>query len=518
MFECVCDSIPVISNCTIQTQTITKREYSWLGFLQLDNHSYISANNYCPFDYCNMSLLHIKSYAHNLSQDDQCQYNRTGTLCGACPKGWSLVLGSSECREKCSSVWVLLIIPFGFAGILLVIVIHCLNLTVTMGTVCGLIFYANIVQDYSTAFLSSHPIPVLTPILQVFLSWLNLDLGIATCFYNGMEAFGKTILFFLFPIYILVISVTIVILSNRYIKFTRLVGVNALKVLSTLFLLSYSKMCRVTIGVLNFKILSIYVGNSTETTVRWAMDGTIPYFDPQKHLALFLLAMLVFILLLPFTMSLLGIRHLYHISNWSRRLSWVDKLKPFFDTFTGPFKDKARYWAGLLLFIRLLLLILHALDYKDSVIPYYIIVTICLFLAAVMFLLHGVYKKHFLSILEYFFILNICALFLINTYKGSSSSWQCILSHILVSSAFVTFIGIVAYHVHLKWPHLGFMIMRKIQFRQHGNARYDPNMQSFEGMRGYEPILQVDRVDNEEQQNKEMIPTASHPKAHENSN
>ena len=147
----------LIINCSILDQTITKRENSWLGEFRLDNQTFLAYSNYCPLDYCYSSFLDIKSSAHNLSQDEQCQYNRTGILCGSCPEGWSLVLGSSECREKCSNVWLLLILPFALAGLLLVVVIHFLNLTVTMGTVCGLIFYANIVQDYSIAVLSRTP-------------------------------------------------------------------------------------------------------------------------------------------------------------------------------------------------------------------------------------------------------------------------------------------------------------------------------------------------------------------------
>ena len=188
---CKCYSDPVISHCDIESPAIVKRMYSWLGMFELNNHSYLATNDYCPLDYCKSSFLNIKSNAHNLSQDEQCQYNRTGVLCGSCPEGWSLVLGSSECRSKCSDWWLLLILPFALAGLLLVATIHFLNLTVTMGTVCGLIFYANILQDYSIALLSTHPIPGLTPILQVFLSWLNLDLGISTCFYDGMEALAK---------------------------------------------------------------------------------------------------------------------------------------------------------------------------------------------------------------------------------------------------------------------------------------------------------------------------------------
>ena len=403
------------------------------------------------------------------------------------PEGWSLVLGSSECREKCSNVWLLLILPFALAGILLVLVIHFLNLTVTMGTVSGLIFYANIIQDYSVALLSKHPIPGLTPILQIFLSWLNLDLGISTCFYDGMEAFGKTMLLFVFPIYIWLISATITFLSNRFMFFTRLVGENAVKVLSTLILLSYSKMFRVTIGALNLKFVKVYFTNFTTSELRWAIDGNIPYFDPQRHLALFVMALLFILLLLPFSMSLLCIRRVYSLSNCCRVFSWIDKLKPFFDTYTGPFKDNARFWTGLLLFVRLFLLIVHTLDYKNDVIPYYIIIAVCLFLSAIMIFLYGVYEKKYLNILEYFFILNICIVFLINTYQGGPNSWKSISSHLLVSSAFLAFLGIVAYHIYLKLSCLG--LMKRLCQLYNRNADTDEDrLSSCEGMRGYEPI------------------------------
>ena len=450
-FECQCDySNPDISNCSIESRTITKRKHSWLGMIQRSNRSYLASTAYCPFDYCNSSFQHIKSRPDGLDQDEQCKYNRRGVLCGACQEGLSLVLGSSECRE-CSNAWLLLIVPFALAGLLLVAIIHLLNITVTMGTVCGLIFYANVMQDYSIEILSKDPVPALTPILQVFLSWLNLDLGITACFYDGMEAFGRTMLLFAFPIYIWVLSAVIVILSNRYIIFTRLVGENAVKVLSTLILLSYSKMLRITIGALKLKLVRVHSASISE--MRWVADGNILYFDRQRHLALFVIAVVVVMLLLPFAMSLLCIRHVYSLSNRCKLFSFFDKLKPFFDTYTGPFKDSAKFWTGLLLFVRLLLLIVNSLDYKDNVIPYYAIIAACLILSTIMVFSRGVYEKRCLNIAEYFFILNICFVFLINTYKGGPDSWKSTSSHLLVSCSLLAFLGIVAYHIYLKLTH-----------------------------------------------------------------
>ena len=457
LFICQCDVNPVIINCSIQLQIISKQRFSWVGMYEVNDDTHLATNSYCPLDYCNPAFQDIKSYPDYLDQDEQCQYNRTGVLCGSCPEGWSLVLGSSECRE-CSSVWLLLILPFALAGLLLVVVVNFLNLTVTMGTVCGLIFYANVMQDFSVVLLSkNHPIPVLTPVLQVFLSWLNLDLSISTCFYDGMEAFGKTMLLFVFPIYIWLISAAIIILSNHFVSFMELFGEKATKVLATLILLSYSKILRVVFGSLDLTYIKVHVDSSNSMEVaRWAVDGNIPYLNLQRHLVLFVLAIVSLFLLLPFSFSLLCIRHVYCLSNCSSRLfSWIDKLKPFYDAYVGPFKDKGRFWTGLLLFVRLSLLTVDAFDYKNSVTPFYIVTAVCLFLMAFMFTLGGVYKKNHLNILEFFFILNMCAVFLINTYKRGSEFWTSILSHLLVSSAFLAFLGIVAYHTYLRFLCLG---------------------------------------------------------------
>ena len=479
--QCITSKKISISNCSIQNLTITKQSRSWLGEFQIGNRSYLASNKYCPLDYCNNSFLNIKIDSNKTYQNEQCQYHRTGILCGSCPSRWSMVLGSSEC-QKCSNMWLLLVVPFALAGVLLVIIIHFLNLTVTMGTICGLIFYANIIQDYFITLLTLYPIPGLTPVLQIFLSWLNLDLGISTCFYDGMEAFGKTMLLFVFPIYIWLISTVIIFLSNHYIFFTRIVGENALKVLSTLFLLSYSKMLRVTIGILSLKVIEIHFNDSVITKVRWTTDGNIPYLDPKRHLAAFLVAILFAVLLLPFSMSLLCIRHVFALSNYCRVFSWIDKLKPLFDTYTGPFKDNARFWTGLLLFVRLFLLVVHTLDYHYDVIPYYIIILICMALSLMITVLQGVYKDYYLNVLEHFFIWNLTFIFLLNTYIGGQEKWRSILCHILVSSAFLVFLGVIAYHIYLKFSQLGL----KIKFWQRQNAEME--ILSYEGVRSYDSI------------------------------
>ena len=104
-------------------------------------------------------------------------------LCGGCSlrKNFSLVLGSNECKHCPDSFHLALIIPFAAAGFGLVALLMVLNLTVSIGTINGLIFYASIVKisESTGIFFPNGPIPVLSQ----FIAWLNLDLGIETCFY-----------------------------------------------------------------------------------------------------------------------------------------------------------------------------------------------------------------------------------------------------------------------------------------------------------------------------------------------
>lgn len=295
-----------------------------------------------------------------------------------------------------------------------------------------------------------------------------------------MEAFGKTMLQGVFPVYIWVISATIIVLSNRYISVTRVVGNNAVKVLATLFLLSYSKMLRVATSSLNYIDVDVWPTNSTHHSVRWMQDGNISYFE-SRHLILMILAALFLIIFLPFSVFLLCIKHVYSLSTISRAFSWIDKLKPVSDAYTGPFKDNARFWTGLLLFARIMLLIVHTVDFDYS--PFIFVTTMCLMLCSLIISLNGLYKDHWLNVLECSFLLNMGMIFI--SHAGESTLWKSIVVHILLSFAFLTFLGIIAYHVHLKCS--SYRWLRKLTFWRR-NTDFDVRSCEFERMRDYRNI------------------------------
>ena len=188
----------------------------------------------CPMYYC----VPYSSNVNLLYRDLQCQFDRTGILCSQCQHhlGMIMIFGSSRCME-CTNVHIILAIIIAIAaGIILVVILYLLNLTVTNGTINGIIFCANIISINNYVFLVNNN--VFKP-LKIFISVVNLDLGIETCFYNGMVNYAKMWLQLFFPFYLIIIAASIIIASRYSYRILRLTYTRSLPVLATLFLPCY---------------------------------------------------------------------------------------------------------------------------------------------------------------------------------------------------------------------------------------------------------------------------------------
>ena len=157
-------------------------------------------------------------------------------LCSQCQHPLSMVFASSRCIKR-TNVNILITIIVIVAGIVLVVLLYVLNLTVTNGTINGIIFYANIISINDSIFLANDNV---FKALRVFISFTNLDLGIETCFYDRMDSYTKMWLQLFFPLYLMMIAVSIIIASRYSSRILRLTYSRSLPVLGTLFLLSYT--------------------------------------------------------------------------------------------------------------------------------------------------------------------------------------------------------------------------------------------------------------------------------------
>ena len=427
-------------SCNITTGTIFRPSGStfWVGHYN-DSRGLI-IHPHCPFDYCTEEEIDIDVD----SSDTQCSYNRSGVLCGECGYNLSLALGNSRCLE-CSNDYLALLLVFATAGIILVLFLFTLKLTVSVGTINGLIFYANVVQVNSAIFIPPGP----TNPLTLFIAWLNLDLGIETCFFDGMNAYSKTWLQFVFPIYVWTLVVIIIVVSHYSSgKIARLFGRNPIAVLATLFLLSYAKLLRTIIAAFAVTYVE-YQDNKSDAV--WLYDGNIKYLS-GKHVPLFIVAFVFLLLLfLPYTLLLL-------LSQWLQAMPKVfffinnHRMKAFLDAYHAPYNGKHRYWTGLLLCIRCILFLAIVFSALGDV-----SVNLLSILSAVLGLfslksvvLGGVYKNWYVGALETSFLLNLCILAAATYHVTYSGGSQAAVTYTLLSIAFITFVGILIYHISLQ--------------------------------------------------------------------
>ena len=427
--SCVCN--PLLHSygfdCNIKNETVLKFGNEWIGYSR-DKSLVVVAQ--CPFDYCSDNkFISIHDY------DSQCNFNRSNVLCGRCNHNLSMVFGTSQCTE-CSNDHLLLVIPFAILGVVLVFLLFTLDLTVISGMLNGLIFYANVFRINGNIFIPSIRTTRYTQLITIVIAWLNLDFGIETCFYSGMDSIAKTWLQFVFPIYILSLVSVIIVIGRHSSTVAR---IKAVPVVATLMQLSYSKLVRTIITIFSF--CQFNAPNSSVSYI-WIYDGNVIF--EGSHVVLFIFGLLVTIVfIIPYTLLLLLAPFLQTRSH-RYGCHWIHKFKPFLDCYYAPFKDRYRFWTGVLPVIRLPLYLVFILSQSPTIKLWVIIIVIYIYVIALITL--SVYKKWFVSLLEVFFLVNISAICVVALNDPISNMIGLDIVVTLVTIALFVFLGIVGYH------------------------------------------------------------------------
>ena len=453
---CVCDRRLEknfnITVCDIDTQSVQRVGAVWLKY----DEKYLRIHANCPFDYCRI----FEKYISLISPDDQCTHGRSGVLCGACKDNLSIALGGSKClfcTSNYTAIW--LIVVFAIAGLGLVALLLVCNITISSGTLNGLIFYVNVIA--TSGLTNVHNVSI-NPILTVFISWLNLDFGVETCFYPGMDTYQKTWLQFAFPLYIWLLVIAIIVASYYSTRAMKLFGRNNIAILATLFLLSYSKLLKTIIATLSFtpvwKGLADNVSDPLVTYKVWSFDGNLEYLK-GKHITLFVVG-ISFLLFpfLPYTLMLLFGQCIRSMSlerrwgfGWTRSIAFISIL----DAYHAPYKSKHRYWTGLMLLTRCILLLVFATNSTANAIlaNTFAISLVVVGILVIKTKISNVYKQSFIETLELCFLLNLGVLSATLCYfLGKNNSIETVHNTITasISMSFIMFFCILAYHTYLK--------------------------------------------------------------------
>ena len=107
-----------------------------------------------------------------------------------------------------------------------------------------------------------------------------------------------------------------------------------------------------------------------------------------------------------------------HLGQWIQAHSerkcftWISdyRVTTFLDVYHGPFKNKHRYWCGLLLVTRFFLFLVFAFNVNGDTSINTFAIALCLIGLLAMLFLFTVYKAWYLNVLEASFIINLLVL------------------------------------------------------------------------------------------------------------
>ena len=422
--SCTCSPVLLnidsyIPKCRINTRTFNRPTFtSWAGSVQVNSTFIFLLSLYCHHGYCNSDPILIdfrystrdkkfEIFSKDLSINSSlCLYNREGILCGNCSTNYSVVFGSTECKQ-CSNWWLWTLVLYAVAGPLLIYLLFALRLTLTTGTFNGIIFYVQAANLGILDMLSVYngKMEVVRKISIVLLSILNLGLGFPLCFYNGMTELWKAGLSLLFPLYLLTIVVVLIILSRYFLWLSNKIADSSVQVLVTVVHLSFGRLLGSIINV--FTPAKVFT--SEQTYHVWYWDGSVEYGSKGHVTLMIITSLVVFPLLLPYALLLFTkpLRHWRCTNEYTR---------PILEAIHAPYKNGKQYWFVARLLLLIIMYILYSIEPYAQVI--YIAIASILFLFIIGQAMFRPYKSNFINLLDCWFLFNLAFIYITTWYLG----------------------------------------------------------------------------------------------------
>ena len=418
---------------------------------------------YCNPSYCNIGsqydLLHFNKTSSYLSSSASsetiplCYGSRTGELCGECITNYSVVFGSTDCKHCSGQLWWLLTSMVCLtAGPLLVFLLYALKLTLTTGTLNGIIFYAQITHIVVTGYLNT-PCPdcgqelFLIKVSTIFVSWLNLNLGFPLCFYNGMTELWKAGLCLLFPLYLLSIVSFLIVLSRFSTKVSNRLSRSSIQVLVTVIHLSFTKLLEAVIDVFSSSL--IFVEGRQARRV-WYNSGAVLYASAEHKTLMIVTSVVVGVILLPYMVLVL----------FGKLLLRVDKLReyvrPLYEAIHAPFKEKKWYWFALQQLFLLLVYVLETVSGGKAWSMLVLLILLIIFLYLQAFSMP--FKNKLINILNLSLVLGLNIEILVTQFiflSNGSPKYFVMFFAALNYPIIAVFCLIIAYHILISTNKMG---------------------------------------------------------------
>ena len=422
-YECLCSSLTAtkylgIQSCNLTTyQAILVAGY-WAGYNVTDD-SEITDNSFrtsnCPVGFCtswkdknNSEILLSTNASIREVSREVCNENRLGRVCSGCKRNMSVFYHTQntfDCkREKyCSWGIVLYILSEIVPVTILFLLVILFDIKLTSGALNAFIFYT---QIFETLQINANNLIKLTREAGIFLQILNFMTSffnlkffahseLSFCLFKGATSLNIITFNYVTVIYsLLLVLLTVALMNtrlnrlNKYIQKIKgrktYISQSIIHGLSGFLVMCYARSTKISLQILTpGTIFGKNMSMKKEKTVFYY--GEFDYFkDDHLPYAIPAIFVLIFMGLLP-PLLLLSFPLCYKVFALFRiqeskftdilcKIIPLEKLKPFFDSFQGTFKDEHRYFAGLYFVYRLLALFLYAVT--DGLTKFYFLLEI----------------------------------------------------------------------------------------------------------------------------------------------
>ena len=439
-----------ISKCDLDLhQSYVDHDY-WIGYESGKAESENTLlSGYCPKSFCSPQHGYLLPSTANISllEETVCAPHRIGVLCGRCQANYSARYHSltlkCEADKYCEWGWVFYVVSEIIPVTIIFLLITLNNVSFTSGLANSFLFYSQTVKmlhvragNNIKAFIVAH---YLEKIHQFIYFFLNLDPfvldEIAYCITknaNALDIFSfsnitATYSFFLIILVVLISSRFNLKCTTRQLQRQRrskktVVQGNMIHGLSS-FILLFSSRCahnsililgRINIygeGYQKWRSVTRYNGE-----IGWMSVSHLPYAIPALVVLTIVSIPPIVLIIYPIHYKILSIFNLAETKCAKCIFDPLERLKPFFDSFQGCFKDNLRFFSGLYFVYRIVVSLLMAtLRPADA----HLSVSV---LFALLLALHGAAQPYVRRIHNIVDVLLLCNLLLINIITAYNAS------------------------------------------------------------------------------------------------
>ena len=473
--KCVCSrvlyklSTSYQPDCSISSgadnsiSTITRTDTEWIGIANSSNGTVVfgAALNcllYCRYksgytklivNDTNVAIVNLNDLSNSVPL---CIDNREGLLCSQCPLGYSVVFGSYECKQ-CSNWWLFTLIIYAVSGPLLIYFLYVLKLTLTTGSLNGIIFCMQVLGFIDPPSVDRKGINILDS------SWVHTHFGYSLCLYNGMTELCKEGLLTMYQVYILSILLGIIVLSRFSVKISNKIANSSVQILVTVVHVSFSYLLTSIMEV--FTPVTIYTNNTEEPMQVWFKYPTVEY-GTHGHLVLMIITSLVVGPILGVYMTvLLAGRPLMRINYRIR-----EYIRPVYEAIHAPYKwNKEFFFVSRLLIVILLYVIYTCFRGKDMLLGIAIASSVLLVYIAVESIARP-FKRMSLNIFNLCLFSFSALIYGSSLYFIKSDHEDGLIIIIAISNAVIiaSLLGVII--IHILWV-TGLLEKIKIKFRKY---------------------------------------------------